>query len=56
MARFEVQLVGTAVRVVVDGAAQAYRWLDEHAVEGDAYVIFGWNANGERVAIVEGDR
>jgi hypothetical protein len=56
MAKFEVQIVGTAVTIVVGSAAAAYRWLDEHASYGDSYVIFGWNSEGKRVPVVEGER
>jgi len=54
VARFEVHIVGTPLGVVVDGAAAAYRWIDDHAADGDSYVIFGWNAEGERIPVVEG--
>jgi hypothetical protein len=56
MAKFEVHIVGTTVGVIVEGAAAAYRWIDDHADDGDSYVIFGWNAEGKRIPVVEGKR
>jgi hypothetical protein len=56
MAKFEVHMVGTAVSVVVEGAAAAYRWIDDHASDGDPYIIFGWNSAGDRIPVVEGRR
>ena len=56
MAKFEVHIVGTTIRVVVEGAAAAYRWIDEHAADGESYVIFGWDSEGKRIPVVEGNR
>ncbi len=56
MVKFQISIEGTAVGVIVDGAHAAYRWIDDNASDGESYVIYGWDSEGKRVAVVEGTK
>jgi hypothetical protein len=55
MGRFEVRVANRHLAVLVDDAEKAYRWLDEHARDGDTYTILAIDPDGTRRPVVVGD-
>jgi hypothetical protein len=39
MAEFEVQILSRRIEAVLESAEEAYRWLDDHAEDGERYQI-----------------
>jgi hypothetical protein len=55
MGRFQVRIVNRHLAVVVYDAERAYQWLDEHAQDGDSFVIMTVHSDGTLEPVVEGD-
>jgi hypothetical protein len=54
MARFEVQIMTRKLEVILDSAEAAYRWLDDHAHQGERYQLNAIGPDGVVVAIEAG--
>jgi hypothetical protein len=54
MGRFEVQIMARKVEAILESADAAYRWLDEHAHNGERYQLNAISPDGLIVAIESG--
>lgn len=54
MARFEVQIVTRKLQIIHDNAEAAYRWLDDHARQGERYQLNTIGPDGAVIPIEAG--
>jgi hypothetical protein len=54
MGHFEVQILSRRIEAVMDSAEEAYRWLDQHAENGERYQINALPPEGG-VVVVDAD-